>query len=77
MGWRQEASLAAARVQVLLERIPEAHRPDVTASRHELMDEVERQRSDGRRVLAILEWREQWEARLAVRLANAPLKASR
>ena len=77
MGWRQELALAAARVRLLSEQIPERHRPDVAASWAELQDELEDCQSDGGRVLAILEWREAIEVRLSATLAHAPLTEAR
>lgn len=73
MGWRAELALAAARVQVLSEQIPERHRPDVAASWTELQDELDRCRSDGGRVLTILQWRERVEIQLSTALAHSPL----
>jgi hypothetical protein len=64
-----ELALAAARVRLLSEQIPAAHRPDVAGPWRELQDELDRTRSDGGRVLAILEWRVAVEGRLSTVLS--------
>ena len=74
MSVNEELALAAARVRMLSEQIPEDHRLEVAGPWAELLDEVENTRSDGMKIVAILEWRERFEARLAAALAYTPIK---
>jgi hypothetical protein len=71
MSLNSELALAAVRVRALVERLPESRRPDVAAVWAELMDEVDDTRSEGSAVLAVIEWRKRFEARIArARLPN-------
>jgi hypothetical protein len=69
-----ELAVAAARVRELSELIPEAHRPPVAERWTELLDELDRTRSDGGKLLAIIGWRQDFEAELSAKLAHAPLR---
>ena len=70
-----ELALAAVRVRLLAEKIPEAHRPSVAERWGELLDPLDETRSDGGRLLLILQWREDFEAELSAKLVHAPLKS--
>ena len=75
MSLNSELALAAVRVRALTERLPESRRPDVAAVWAELMDEVEDTRSEGSAVLAVIEWRKRFEARIARNLDGRKAKA--
>jgi hypothetical protein len=74
MSVNAELALAAARVRLLSEQLPEELRPDVASDWAELLDEVHRARSAGAATLAILEWRRHYEARLTTTLIHAPVR---
>ena len=69
-----ELALAAARVRLLAEQLPEERRPGIAKRWGELLDELEDTRSDGGKVLVILAWRSEIEGELCGALVNAPLE---
>lgn len=70
---RQELALAARRVRLVVESLPEHLRPDVASAWDELLERVEDATTTAAKLEAIAEWRERVEGRLTALLANAPL----
>ena len=73
-GINAELALAAARVRLFSERIPERHRPNVAKRWGELVEQVSECRSDSAAINLIIAWREAFEAELCSKLANSPLE---
>ena len=64
MSVNNELALAANRVRVLTEQLPADVRPDVAAEWSSLLRELDLMRSDGAMQLAVIQWREDYEARI-------------
>lgn len=62
----QELALVAARVRILAEDLPETARPPVAERWAALLDELDGMRSDGGKVIAILQWRQDFETEMGV-----------
>jgi hypothetical protein len=65
MSVNTELAAAARRVSALVDQLPEdSRRPDVPSLWSDLVDEVERCRSEGMAQLTIVQWLEDFEASL-------------